>query len=123
MIFALNANCPLFAAGNELALHSVLLSIADRKHTLASPAPERLAQIVPGQLWEAFGEYVKQSYKLATRGRTSWVRPADCSKCDAPSLASYCSLTTIVLVENASTDGGFLRLVWTHSGPRCDDTS
>ncbi len=111
MILAFDPSCPLFSSGREVQLNQVLLSVARQQHQIAYPAPDELARLIPGTLWLLYGEMVRQSYKNATKANRQWVRPTNCSTCDPQAIATYCGLQTMVLVENASTDGGFLRLV------------
>ena len=111
MIVALSDECPLFHPPNEIYLHRFLLTIAARWHAIVSPSPERLQTILPQHVWSVYGGLLSRAYPIAVNSSQSWVSHQDCGTCDAKKISMYYSLPVLVVVENAQTDGAWLRAI------------
>ncbi|WP_330270423.1 hypothetical protein OG205_24515 [Lentzea sp. NBC_00516] len=111
MIIALSESCPLFAPANEVHLHRFLLTIAWRWHAIADPSPNDLKKLLPPHVWSLYGSLLAREYGNLVNSSQSWVRHSNCGNCDPEKLATFYSLPTLVVVENAQTDGGWLKAV------------
>jgi hypothetical protein len=119
VILVLAENCPIFDSGARAHLQDLLFTIiVKQRHTLASPAPDRLERLLPKDLWEFYREYLIQAQKQSINSHQKWVQSADCSACDAAKLANFCDLPTVLIVENAGTDGEWVKLVIRKLRPR-----
>lgn len=111
MIVALAENCPIFESAGEAELHRFLYTIATRRHLLVSPDPVKLRKIIPSHVWRLYGDVITQSYKGATNIRRRWTWHVDCASCVPHSIGDYYSLSTLLVVENNSSDGEWVRMV------------
>lgn len=119
MILILADDCPIFTSEARSHLQDLLFTIVKKqRHTLASPAPHKLAQLLPRDLWDLYREYLVQAQKQSINSHEKWVQTADCSKCDAAKLANFCDLPTVLIVENTSTDGEWVKLMIRKLRPR-----
>jgi hypothetical protein len=117
MIIALSEECPLFAPASEIELHRFLQTIAMRWHAIIRPDPDRLKQILPPHVWRVYGELIRREYRTSASVSRSWTLHRDCGACDAGKLATFYSLPTMVVVENGTTDGGWMSLIASHLRP------
>lgn len=111
MLIALSEQCTIFAPGNERHLHRLLYAVASRWHIVAHPAPNRMRELVPSHVWSVYGEIVTQAYKSVANSRQTLVSHSDCGMCDPEKIASFYTLPSLLVVENAHTDGKWIRLV------------
>jgi hypothetical protein len=112
MILTLSEKCPIFARTEEAHLQSLLYALCvKRRHILATPDPGRLKQLLPDYLWDLHGVYLTQGSKQAINSGQRWIANADCGNCDASKLAAFCDLPALLIVENASTDGAWIKLI------------
>jgi hypothetical protein len=115
---ALSDTCPIFKTGNERYLHRLLDRILQGWHILASPDPVRLQQLLSVETWRIYGIFLTSSYKGATTSFRTLAHPADCASCDVDSLSLFLNLPTVLLVENAKSDGDFIKAVANRLKPR-----
>ena len=113
MQLALSDACPLFKPEHREQQLRVLTSVVyHKRHNLLAPLPSRLQEILHPDLKAIFLEPLRQGLKLSatTSGPPLQFLP-DCSSCDPEKLASYLELDLKLVLENAGTDGKYLRLV------------
>lgn len=118
MDLALSTDCPIFQRHNQLYLNRLLDTLVRGWHTLATPYPSELVEILSPEIWDSYGDVLSQDLKTATRAFRPLVRPVDCGACDADHLSRFLSMPTILLVENPRSDGGFLEEVVARLRPR-----
>ena len=119
MNIALSAECPIFKPPNEAHLHKLLYAVAVRRwHTIVAPARSRLKSSLPPHIWNIYGEQLQRSHKAAANSANEWVAHADCESCDAEKIAHFYNLPSILIVENAHTDGNWAHLVASLLRPR-----
>ena len=64
-----------------------------------------------------YGEWIGKRYKQGINVKRAVFSPALCQDCDPGRLVKYLELEVVVLVENASSDGRFLRKAIEHLRP------
>lgn len=111
MIIALSETCTLFDPSNEIHLQSLLRTAFMRWHTIACPEPAKLRKILPPHLWRLYGELLTRSYKSALNSRQTWVAHVECGECDAERVAQFYTLPSLLVVENAHSDGAWAEMV------------
>jgi hypothetical protein len=111
LLIALSETCPIFAPSSTVALHKLLGTIVTSRHILILPTPSRLENVVSPSTWSIYGEYLKQSYKRAVNTTRSWSSHDDCEACSPANIADFYSLPLLLIVENNTSDGDWLRLV------------
>jgi hypothetical protein len=118
MNIALSEQCPIFDPKHEAHLHLFLHTVAVRRwHAIVSPSPDRLKGMLPGHVWNPYGEFLRRAHRAAVNSRSTWVSHPDCGACDPEKVARFYDLQSILLVENTHTDGGWIRLVATRLRP------
>lgn len=118
MLIALSESCPIFGEESRLSLHRFLTSVVTRRHILVQPAPSKLQQVLSDDVWEVYGDYLKQSFKAAANGARKWQKHDNCGDCNSALVAEFYALPLTLVLENAETDGGWLRLVVDKLRPR-----
>jgi hypothetical protein len=111
MMIALSDGCPIFAPEYEVHLHRLLLTVAQRWHTVVNPSPDRMREILPEHIWNVYGSILSRQYRLSANSHQSWVMHRDCADCDAEKIGRFYSLPTLLVVENAGTDGAWVKLI------------
>jgi hypothetical protein len=115
---SLSDNCPIFKLGNERHLYHLLYSIVQGWHILANPDPARLQQLLSAEAWATYGIFITKSYKGATTSFRTLAHPGDCGSCNVESLSQFLNMPTVLLVENAQSDGEFIVAVASRLRPR-----
>jgi hypothetical protein len=119
MILHLSEDCPVFQEEAEMHLQRLLLTVADKRwHLIAWPNPDRLEEILPLHLWRVYGDFLRQSYKRVINSAQPWSKPTACSSCEPQKLATFFDLPVVLLVENAESDGAWIKLVMGTLKPR-----
>lgn len=111
MIIALTEDCPIFAPEHEVYLHRLLFTVTQRWHALVNPNPDRMKNILPSHIWNLYGNILSRQYRLSANSGQSWILHQDCASCDAEKISTFYSLPTLLVVENAGTDGAWIHLV------------
>lgn len=111
MIISLSEECEIFKPNNEVHLHQLMLTLVSKWHAIAHPSPNRLESILPPHVWRLYGDFLRQAYKTIANSKRTWVSHTSCSMCDPENLARFYSLPALLIVENAATDGEWVRLV------------
>lgn len=111
MIIALSEDCPIFLPENEIHLQRFLLTVAARWHAIVVPPPDDLKKLFPSHIWTLYGSLLSRAYRTSANSSQSWVAHNNCGGCDPEKIATFYSLPTLIVVENAQTDGGWLRAV------------
>lgn len=110
MQFELSPECPIFTAGSEVHLISVLERVQKGWHSLVSPDPYLLRDLVSENVWALFGDYLLTAYKSAANGPSA-VGPSECRNCSPERLSGYFHQPTRLIVENGTNDGDFVQVV------------
>jgi hypothetical protein len=119
MILIIAEDCPIFKPGAEPHLQSLLHTVVIKeRHTIASPAPDRLKELLPQHVWNDYGESLVRGSKRAINSFQRWVQNADCSSCDPAKVAHFWELPTVLIVEDLDTDGDWFKLVSRKLRPR-----
>lgn len=119
MILMFSDNCPIFEPTAEPHLQSLLNTVVIKeRHIIASPGPARLKELLPKHVWDCYGEYLVQASKQAINSYQRWAQNADCSVCDASKVAQFWELPTILIVEDADSDGAWTMLITRKLRPR-----
>jgi hypothetical protein len=109
MIIYLSSDCPALAGGDPKHLYRLFATLQNGGHVIASPTPAQLESLLPGDVWRVWADQIKQSYRL-NANRAGLLKPAPCEACRPLALIQFCELPVLLLVENATTDGGFFGL-------------
>lgn len=117
MLIELDPRCSIFAPENEVHLHALLHSVLQGRHHIAKPEPEQLQTLVGGPIWRVYGTYILQAYKAVTTVRRKLQRQGECHACDPEVLAHYYSQPLLIVVENSTTDGLFLKEILARLAP------
>ena len=107
MQLVLSENCPIFTHNNARYLHRLLDAVAKGWHNIVSPAPEVLRRLL-NSTWDVYGELLHRGLKSGVH-KQAYFRPASCEGCDPDRLSAFLAQPVTLLVENATTDGGFLQ--------------
>ncbi len=111
MRIALSKNCPIFHPNNEIYLHSLLRTVVNRWNSIVAPAPSELASAMPAHVWLSYRTILTKAYRSAVDSTQSWAVHRDCSRCDPVKMATFYSLPTLLIVENAHTDGEWVKMI------------
>lgn len=119
MIISLSEKCSIFDQANEYHLHRFLQTATGMGwHTIATPAPERLKEVLPAHVWRLYGEYLQQAWKTLINSPQRWVNHPDCAACDPAKLAEYYNQPYVLLLENQYTDGRWIKAIIKRLRPR-----
>lgn len=118
MLLQLDETCPIFAQGNEIHLVKLLSAVKSGRHYFFSPAVNELARIIDPHLWRIFGDALLASHKNVVNVKQAPSSHVNCKACDPKKLADYYSAPLFLVVENETTDGGWLKLVISKLRPR-----
>ena len=111
MLITLSDECPIFSATAHADLHKFLSTIRSSRHILVRPAPEKLRGILAREVWDVYGDFITQSYKRATNRGQRLVYHNECTACDPAKMSEFYALPAVIVVENATTDGEWLKLI------------
>jgi hypothetical protein len=118
VILSLSEECPIFAARHEVDLHYFLHTVVSQRHVIANPSPGKLKGLLNETTWRIYGDFISQAFKTVINSNQSWVAHDACSGCDPDRLARFYALPTLLIVENATTDGSWIQTIATKLRPR-----
>lgn len=112
MILQLSEECPIFRTSAEPHLQRLLYVITmQRWHLVATPSPDRLRSILPEHLWRLYQDSLLQTYKKVTTSAMTIAMNPKCHECDPEKLVQFFTLPVAVIVEDAHSDGAWIKLV------------
>lgn len=116
MNILLSEECPIFLRENRRYLLQVLVTLGNYNHAIVHPETPRLRELLGEDDWRTFGESLSSVLTRASRGPIT-PAPKNCERCDPASLADYLSQKTVLIVENAVSDGQFVKMVLRRIAP------
>lgn len=117
MDVALSPRCPLFDDQHHLELMAVIRGVVLGWHSLATPSPTELENLLPAHSWQTYGVLLAESAKTAVYAPHLY-QPTDCQSCDPAALADLLGQPAVLIVENPATDGQFIIEVSSRLRPR-----
>lgn len=111
MLIALSDDCPIFSSPNQAELHKFLSTIRSTRHILVQPTPSKLQKVLTRDVWDVYGEFITQSFKRAANRGQALVYHDNCSNCNPANIAEFYTLPAVLVVENATTDGDWLKFL------------